>query len=169
VSEFMFRNLSVKLFPSGTDGPAGAGGSPDPPIFQCVPCSQLSAVTLVGCIPCTQTPTPLVVCNPGTGFPRYCQGTSTPCDGSHFPGAGGDRGNLVFPAFAQSHEQLAQLRSQLQQSLAVVEAQQQEIEKAAKPRTVEEIDNLRSQLLGAVAELDAQRAQMTGEQPPASG
>ena len=57
------------------------------------------------------------------------------------------------------------LKEQLQQALARVEAQEQELADAAKPQTVEEVDQLKSQRLGAVAELDQRRSELEGKRP----
>jgi hypothetical protein len=155
VSEFMFRNLSVKLFPAET---ASAGIGAMQAIFQCLPCSQPPSLVYA----CTQTPTWVLV-GPTGGFPGCGGGTSETVFGNN-------GGVVVLPAFqAGSHEQLAQLKSELQRSLDAVDAQRQHLEQAAQPKSVEEIDNLKAQLLGAVAELDEQRARMTGGQPPTSG
>ena len=61
------------------------------------------------------------------------------------------------------------LKVSLQRKVDAVDARIAEVANAAKPRSVEQIDDLKSQLLAAVAELDEQRAQMEGGQPPASG
>jgi hypothetical protein len=150
VSEFMFRNLSVKLHsPSaGTPGDEAHLAYCPYPSVNCCGCSAIQTV--------------LVVCDPASQSTLSCNALTNSCDPPYgfdtfFSGGGTD-----------GREQLAQLRLHLQRSLAAVDARQQEIENAAKPKSVAEIDSLKSQLLAAVAELDQQRAQMTGEQPPAS-
>ena len=78
--------------------------------------------------------------------------------------------NVVIPAGADIRAELASLKADLQRRMAAVDARQQEAENAAKPTSVEQIDDLKSQLLAAVAELDEQRAQMEGGgQMPGSG
>ena len=77
---------------------------------------------------------------------------------------------MVLPANADVREELATLKADLQRKMAAVEARQQEVENAAKPTSVEQIDDLKSQLLAAVAELDDQRRRLEGggQAPPAS-
>ena len=76
---------------------------------------------------------------------------------------------VVLPARGDVRDELATLKNDLQRKIAAVDARMQEVENAAKPTSVEQIDDLKSQLLAAVAELDEQRAQLEGggEAPPA--
>jgi hypothetical protein len=158
VSEFMFRNLSVKLSPAPANVP-GDGAVPVQDAHHCSPCTHLCTATVVACCGCSAYQSITIVWDTKSPGTFYCDYTSNVCDpgygfDTNFPGTGTD-----------GLQQLAQLRSHLQRSMAVVDARQQEAENAARPKSVEEIDNLKSQLLAAVTELDEQRAQMTGGQP----
>lgn len=150
MSEFMFRNLSVKLFPAA--GEARQACRDGPATQACSPCTQLCT----GTIPprcehgCTIEPSIPIVIDPVCRSP-----VST-------PGFVDTTTNIILPA-GDLRTELAALKDALRRSLAVVEAGEQNLEAPAKPTSVEEIDRLKSHLLDAVAELDERRAGMQGE------
>lgn len=179
--EFMFRNLSVKLFlTAGETGQACRGGTSQPAAFHFKPvvaatrcydgCSfQAGTLITVFCDPSSQ----IQYCAGGTQ--NFCNAPSLPpCD--NYPGCDpptlgfvDNAMQVVLPARGDVRDELATLKNDLQRKIAAVDARMQEVENAAKPTSVEQIDDLKSQLLAAVAELDEQRAQLEGggEAPPA--
>jgi hypothetical protein len=172
--EFMFRNLSVKLYP-----PEGAGvrricadRTTQLVPVNCSPfqtacgCTNLCTGTFRGCNHTCWTSPPSV--------PIYCGDPSTRnsyCDPTSAHQCGSDslwesyidpNTAVVIPPGADIREELALLKANLQKGMAAVDARLEEVEKAAKPTSVEQIVALKSQLLAAVSELDQQRAQMEG-------
>jgi hypothetical protein len=148
--EFMFRNLSVKLFPAEDDRTACADATT---VVDCSPfqtqcgCTNLCTGTFSCRQLCSATPSQMIACDPTSRSPTI-QGPHT---------------ELVFRAdAASSREELAALKRDLRAQLADVEAMEQSLEDAGKPSTVDEIDGLKEQLLAAVAELDEHRARLTG-------
>ena len=180
--EFMFRNLSVKLYPAaGATGQVCGSGASQPAVFRINPfaaatrcydgCSvQAGSLVTVYCDPSSK----IQYCVQGTGI--FCDAPSLPpCD--NYPGCDpptlgyvDPAGQVVLPARGDVRSELATLKADLQRKMAAVEARQQEVENAAKPTSVEQIDDLKSQLLAAVAELDDQRTRLEGggQAPPAS-
>jgi hypothetical protein len=177
--EFMFRNLSVKLYPAGEASPAGA--------------SQHAAFNLVlGCCDCSTPGSYIpVFCGPDSRIQQCGQASTWFCDGASNPGSNmincinptyicpGLSNNksfvdpqtiVVIPPGLDVRAELAGLKADLERKMAAVDARQREVENAAKPASVAQIDDLKSQLLAAVAELDDQRARMEGggQAPPAS-
>lgn len=176
MSQFVFKNLTVKLMP---DTPQD---TPDPdcactyyiscafPSYNCSPCSYnvschgCSLQVSVGCGRCSRFVTCLGcsvaisdVCWKGTivcGLTRIV--TITECGGTLQCG-----GSIWGPIeIGDLRDELGQLKQQLREAMKQVELREVEIEGASKPASVEEIDQLKEQLLGAVAELDEQRKQM---------
>lgn len=164
--EFMFRNLSVKLNP--------AGGNPQPRSRDrtnfypdCTPW-----FTYVQCVmACSDNPSVPQICGSPDTTDGYCvDNTQGECDlASRAGGFIDDRTNVIIPPGTDIGAELSRLKVSLQRKVDAVDARIAEVANAAKPRSVEQIDDLKSQLLAAVAELDEQRAQMEGGQPPASG
>jgi hypothetical protein len=121
---------------------------------------------------CWNTPSIPVICGDLYTTNSYrIDNTQGFCDGSTNPrcGSGSQWGAYVDPETgvvilpgADIREELALLKANLQKHMAAVDAKLDEVEKAAKPTSVEQIDALKSQLLAAVAELDQQRTQMEG-------
>jgi hypothetical protein len=154
MGEFMFRNLSVKLFP--VEGEARQGCQDRSTLVElCTPCTQLCTGTVPPACEhqgCTREPSiPIVV-------PPHCDGPGTS------PGYVDTATHIILPAGDVATE-LAALKLSLRRSLAVVEAREQDLQAAAKPTSIEGIDYLRAQLLEAVTELDEQRARIQGEGP----
>jgi hypothetical protein len=168
--DFMFRNLSVKLYPavSGTAG-FGVGQPAYPP--GCSPfqtqcgCTAYLTWTGMGCLAtCHATITDLtgqLMCNPPTFV----------CAPDSKVGAYVDpESRVVIPPGADPREELELLKSTLQRSMSAVDARLAEVKKAAQPTSVGQIDALKSHLLAAVDELDQQRAQLEdGGQAPSQG
>lgn len=146
--EFMFRNLSVKLYP--------AEGN--------------ESFDWRNPWTCWATPTTQVIyCPDPSTEMSYCDPTSTHfCDSASRWGSFVDPNTaVVIPAGADLRQELTALKANMQKEMAVVDARLAEIESAAKPNSVEQIDSLKSQLLAAVDELDQQRAQLEdGGQAP---
>ena len=193
MSEFVFRNLSIKLFPA--EGEAGEDECPCC-TYICMGDSQLACLdpsvprramrarracrnnctlppTGGGCgNECSFSPTE-PECRTGctyrdtigecfdicTYIATFCEPCSTP--GTYFivPEDPGRRGAGDIRA------ELAVAKRRLRQRLAMVEQQEQQLEAAAKPRTIEEIERVRAQMVAAVSELDEQRARMEGGRP----
>lgn len=130
MSEYVFKNLSVKVFPSAEDrcDPLVDQNSVNmgPPVTVCPePCSIL-------------TPSVPVVCDPETTVP-YVTPTTTP----------------ISPA-GDVQAELTVLKGRLNKVLELVEERIRQPEVAAPPS--EEADRLRSHLLAAVEELEGQRS-----------
>lgn len=197
MSEFLFRNLSVKVFPA--EEAADREGCPDcsyvcvgdsqfacrePSVVCQLACSNVA--TPIGCnfdcsrvvsqpcgLNCSNLPTPggceldcsRVVSNP-CGF--TCTNNPTPdcaCSSPRCTLAGDNPTILIADPggrVGDARSQLAVLKDRMRRNLAAVEAAEQELEAAGRPKTVEEIDAVRSHLLAAVAELDEQKAEMEG-------
>jgi hypothetical protein len=164
--EFMFRNLSVKLNP--------AGGNPqlrsrDRTNFypDCTPWFTYFECVLA----CSGSPSIGQACAGPDTTDAYCvDNTQAPCDlASRAGGFIDDVTNVIIPPGTDIGTELSRLKVSLQSKMDAVDARIAEVGNAARPRSVEQIDDLKSQLLAAVAELDEQRAQMEGGQPPASG
>ena len=159
MSEFMFRNLSVRLYPAGGDvrfcqdrftQPV------DPTIFNCPQA-------------CTMNPSIVQVCPDPSTRESYCVAvTNRFCDATSQVAQIDFLTNIILPANADIRAELGALRADLERKMAAVDARQREYEDAAKPKSVEQIDALKAQMLAAVAELDEQRAQLEGDgQAPA--
>ena len=151
MSEFMFRNLSVKLFP--VEGEARRACEDQATLVeQCTPCTNL----------CTGTVPPACEHQGCTREPSIPIAVGPKCDGpGTSPGYVDTVTSLILPA-GDVRTQLAVLKASLQRNLAVVEARERDLETVAKPTSIEGIDRLKAQLLDAVAELDEQRARMQG-------
>lgn len=148
MSEFMFRNLSIKLFPVEGEEPGACADR-----TTCVPCTHLCTGTIPVCDQaCTQVPSIPIAVGPECRGP----GTSPEFIDTH--------GHLILPA-GDARTELLALKENLQRRLALVEVGEQRLAAAAKPTSVEEIDRLKAHLLDAVAELDEQRARMQAGEP----
>jgi hypothetical protein len=129
MSEYVFKNLSVKVFPSAEDRcdpfvDADSLKKP-PPVPVCTdPCSVLGLSVPVACDPESRV--------------KYVTPTSTPVE-------------LVGDVRAE----LAALKERLTKVLDLVEERTRELEVATAP--FQEVDRLRSHLLSAVEELEGQR------------
>jgi hypothetical protein len=156
--EFMFRNLSVKLFPAEDEARVCRDRT-----TQVVDCSPF--LTACGCTNlCTGTYHCQQACSATPSHKIACDPTSRSGDLVTM------HTEIVFSAEADPRQELAVLKDSLQKQLAVVEARQADLEKSSMPTSVEQIDELKTQLLAAVAELDEQRARMAGGGPaPAEG
>ena len=182
--EFMFRNLSVKLYPAGQA--CGPGTSQQVAFRSPIECCDCSTPAVLSYGPAFCDPTSQIQrCGSGSMF--FCDYPSNSptnrqpncdlpsyyfaCEAPTIPKSYVDPlTNVVIPAGADIRAELASLKADLQRKMAAVDARQQEVENAAKPTSVEQIDDLKSQLLAAMAELDEQRARMEGGgQAPASG
>jgi hypothetical protein len=157
VPEFMFRNLSVKLFPAEGDA-LQVCQDRTTQVVDCSPwqtacgCTNLCTGTFACQQLCSATPSRMIACDPTTRSGDWL----------------GPHTEIVLPADADPRQELALLKDSLQKTMAVVEAKQADLERAAKPTSVEQIDELKTQLLSAVAELDEQRARMAGGGPAAA-
>jgi hypothetical protein len=142
MTEFVFRNLSVKITP-----PQGDEGS----------CTDES-VTLVACTPCTDLCTGTVpICEDGIS---ETLSDLLPCPVCQGPGTSPPFmdlfTNIVLSAGDEVAE-LAVLKARLQRAMGAVDAAEAKARSADGIDPVAGIDALRSQLLGAVAELDEHR------------
>lgn len=172
MSEFVFRNLSVKVFPAGGGRRQAdrecADQSPSDMCGQCSQTPTCSPCTLGDpcTLWCTETPTcdrcsgvafTGAMCLPGTGDP-FCEGVSCGFTGPRF-------GRAFLGQQGDVRAELGALKERLRREMADVEAAERQLENAGRPRSVEEIDELRSELLAAVAELDERRAELEGDGP----
>ena len=179
--EFMFRNLSVKLYPAaGETGQACGDGTSQPAVFHNNP--YLAATRCYDGCSIQAGSLRTVFCGPDSNIQYCAQASGILCDAPSLPACDpvcdpattrayvDPQTKVVLPANADVREELATLKADLQRKMAAVEARQQEVENAAKPTSVEQIDDLKSQLLAAVAELDDQRGRLEGggQAPPAS-
>lgn len=170
--EFMFRNLSVKFYP--VDGDNDPGSCTDQTSqwvqIECTWHSMIFPACHNTCFDGTYTLP--IACDPTSASPVWCGvGSNVQCGfASQDQRFVNPELGLVLPADFDPREQLVQLKSSLQRHMAAVDARLNEVEKAAKPTSVEQIDDLKSRLLAAVAELDEQRAHLEGRgQAPAGG
>jgi hypothetical protein len=149
MTEFMFRNLSVKLFPANDEACADATTQPE-----CTPCTHLITGPHESCDhTCFGAPSIPIAVGP------VCDGPPT------FVNHVDSTTNLISPVSGDIRFELTRLKGDLRRQLAAVAVQEQELLAAARPTTVEQIDMLKAQLLATVAELDEQRAQLTGDAP----
>ena len=153
MSEFVFRNLSVKLFPAEGEGRPLEG--------DCIDCSRVCTNAFT-CGPCTDTPT--CANHPDTAecvdavSDKGCAPGTIPCDPF----------TNIIPIKADMGDvraRVAARKEQVHQYLGEIEAGEWQLRARVQPSSVEEIDQLRSQLLAAVAELDEQRAELEGGGP----
>jgi hypothetical protein len=161
MSEFMFRNLSVRVYPAAGDV-RRICLDPSTVVNMCNgPSTIVNVCNGICSLGCTMTQ-PYDWCQLVQTFPIVC-------------GADGPTGyrdahtNIVFPAVGDARAGLASLKEALQQQLAAVEAQEQQMQAAARPKSVEEVDQLKSQMQAAMAELDEQRARLQGGSAAAGG
>jgi hypothetical protein len=159
MSEFMFRNLSVKLYPAAGDARRVCQD-------QSTLVNFCGVCTLQTCGFCTQG------CTEAVSVKNWCQlvGTTPIVCGVDGPtGYQDEHTNIVIPAVGDVRAELASLKEVLRQQLAAVEVREQQVQAAAKPKSVEEIDQLKAQMQAAMAELDEQRAQLQGGAATAGG
>jgi hypothetical protein len=177
--DFMFRNLSVKL--NSADDELGRYACVDRTtqlVLVCSPCTHLCTGTYT---PCDHTcynspPTNPIYCPDRSTTMSYCDPTSAhQCDStSQWRSHVNALMQVIIEPGTDILQEIAAIRVDLQRKMAAVDALEQEVQNAAKPKSVQEIDELKSQLLATIAELDDQRAQMQGGQaeggqaPPAS-
>jgi hypothetical protein len=187
MSEFMFKNLAVKLFPT-TGGATGATPCAGTSAAVCRPPTSLCHVPSFCHVACSQTVSmcqgPLsVMCCIASHAVSGCTGAcsvlvSAPCFGPSAcgqisaacqasvkcPGGSACGGSIVEPdqPAGDARAELAALKEQLRQALAEVEASEAALAEAGKPQTVEQVDMLKDQLMQAVAELDERRAELEG-------
>ena len=170
--EFMFRNLSVKVYPAERDAEwACIDNTTQLVQVDCSPFQTQCGCTRLITGPhrvCQHTcwagvPTQPIWCDPKS-HQLWCDSTTgNPCGpDSHMESFVDALTNVIIPPGTDIRQELAQLKGTLQRKMAAVDARQRDFENAAKPRSVEQIDELKSQLLAAVAELDEQRARMEG-------
>lgn len=144
MSEFVFRNLSVRLNPEGT---------PFPTILcqngvTTVACGYVVTVLCTSAV--TYPRTDLTICQPlPSRIPTdpWTITTITPVITRQSP-------------LPDEAAQLQVLKDSLKERIARVEAREEQIHEAFRPSTVEKIDQLKAQLLEAVAELDEQRTRL---------
>ena len=184
MSDFVFRNLSVKLFPA--EGEAADDCACCSYICQGdsqVACRDPSVVVVCGAANCTNVTqggcgnqcSNFASCANCSNVPSCvnCSNFSNPAcfNCSNMPSFDcicsvlGAEPTKLLPADGgrigpDPRAGLAEMKRRLRQRLTEVEEQERQLEAAAKPKTVEEIDRVKSHLLAAVAELDEQRAGM---------
>ncbi|MHA6781085.1 hypothetical protein ACVGOW_08820 [Pseudonocardia saturnea] len=166
MSEFVFRNLSVKLFP---DRAADAVAAADPVCvccsyaFECADCSLCTDQTDAPCSPCTDTPTdPCGPCTGGVTDPPPQCGIDSCLEGSGCLDSvpivvQGDEGRAGHRSPDVIAAELEELREELRRALRLPAREVQvrvEDELPADKRA----DLLRGVLLDAVAELDRGRS-----------
>ena len=142
MSEFLFKNLSVKLLASDEKVVDECG--------ECTNCTACSGTTdCTQCTFCTDNMSCLVcTCAGHTDIPIMS-------------GPDGSEGTIV-----EFREGLAFYKERLRKAIAEIEEQERNVARYAEPTSVEEIDELRDRLSGAIAELDQRRAEMVAEPGP---
>jgi hypothetical protein len=142
VSQFVFRNLSVKVFPAAAAAEDRACSDESVTVVGCTPCTELCTGTYRVCDDlCTHLESIPIVVGP------YCNGPGTS------PGYVDTHTNIILGAGDPGAE-LASLKQSLRVAMSAVEAAEQKAQSGEGLSAVEGIDRLRSELLGAVAELD---------------
>jgi hypothetical protein len=149
MSEFVFRNLSVKVFPTEVADRGCVDGVSR--VVGCSPCTELCTGTVT---PCDDPPlcTAMEESIPITIGP-VCNGPGTS------PGYVDTHTNLILPAGDPGTE-LATLKQSLRIAMSAVEKAEQQLESGQGLSVVDGIDRLRGELMGAVAELDEYRDQI---------
>ena len=145
MSEFVFRNLSVKVFPVRADQA----------------CSDRT-VTLVECTPCTHLCTgSFRVCDDGCTHADSVPITKTEfCNGpGTSPGFVDTTTNIILPADDVVTE-LATLKASLRVAMSAVEVAEQRAQSDEGLSPVEGIDRVRQELMSAVDQLDEYRQQL---------
>ena len=147
MSEFLFKNLSVKLTPQADETDGGTEMCVDRTTnIECGPGHTCGGELLS---------TPLV---PNCGWCTLC--TFQTCDDNLT--------NFVIQR-GTPDEFLAEVRAhkeQLQRVIGHLEERERQIESGGMPQTVEETDRLRAELVAAIEQLDEHRARL--QSPPAS-
>jgi hypothetical protein len=179
MSEFMFKNLSVKLMPAEGEavkeqcasGPAcGLNCSNVPSVAACtLNCSNVPSIPActLNCSNVPSAPACTLNCSQAYSVDLYPWWTCNCTSPVTYVICGGFSNDQLNPrnATVDPATELAALKEQLRQVGSAIQAAEQRITPAGRPRTVEEIDQVKSRLLEAVAELDDQRAQMEGGGP----
>ncbi len=145
MSEFVFRNLSVKVFPV-----EGDRSCPDETVtvVACSPCTDLCTGTYRVCDDlCTHLESIPIVVGP------YCRGPGTS------PGYVDTQTDIILPA-GDAVTELAALKESLRVAMSAVDVAEQKAQSDEGLSVTDGIDRLRSELLGAVAELDEYRGQL---------
>ncbi len=145
MSEFMFRNLAVKVFPVTADQA----------------CSDRT-VTLVECTPCTNTCTgSFRVCDNGCTHEQSIAIVKTEmCNGpGTSPGFVDTTTNIILPADDVVTE-LATLKQSLRIAMSAVEVAEERARSEEGLSAVEGIDRVRQELMSAVDQLDQYRQQI---------
>jgi hypothetical protein len=151
MSEFEFKNLSIKVFdPAIRKSPCLLTGS----------CQFGPFPTGGGLCRLTNTRAcywPSVVTGPLTTI--YTLGSVRCPDPTPWE-LGFDPAVINTGPVLNSREELTHLKAQLQENLATVEEHMAAMEEAARPSSIEEIDALEAHLKGAMEELKARRAEL---------
>lgn len=149
MSEYTFRNLSVKVFPTEAADRGCVDGVSK--VVACTPCTELCTGTYT---PCDDPPlcTAMVESIPIVVGP-YCNGPGTS------PGYVDTHMNIILPA-GDAATELATLKQSLRVAMSAVDVAEERIRAGAGLNVTDGIDRLRAQLMGAVAELDDYRAQL---------
>ena len=147
MSEFTFRNLSIKVFPTAANELVCQDGVTR--VEVCHPCTNLCTGTYTPCdeTHCTLTESIPIVMGP------YCNGPGTS------PGYVDTTTNIILPA-GDAASELAALRQSLQVAMSAVDAAEQQLQSDEGLSATSGIDRLRGQLMDAVAELDEYRGQI---------
>jgi hypothetical protein len=149
MSEFTFRNLSVKVFPTEVADRGCVDGVSK--VVACSPCTELCTGTYT---PCDDPPlcTAMADSIPIVVGP-YCNGPGTS------PGYVDTHTNLILPV-GDAATELAALKQSLRVAMSAVEAAEEQLQSDQGLSVVDGIDRLRDQLMGAVSELDEYRGQI---------
>lgn len=143
MGEFVFRNLSVKVFPVARDEAICSDATVT--VMECTPCTELCTGTFTPCDDlCTREPSIPIAVGPVCNSP----GTN--------PGFVDTRTNIILPA-GDAVAELASLKNSLRIAMSAVEVCEERLQSDEGFSTGEGIDRLRDELLGAVAELDNYR------------
>jgi hypothetical protein len=147
MSEFTFRNLSVKVFPTAANARLCQDGVTK--VAVCSPCTDLCTGTYTPCDEtlCTMTESIPIAIGP------YCNGPGTS------PGYVDTTTNVILPA-GDAATELAALKQSLEVAMSAVETAEQQLQSDEGLSVTSGIDRLRGQLLDAVAELDDYRGQV---------
>jgi hypothetical protein len=146
MTEFVFRNLSVKVFPVRSNEFCSDKSLT---VVECTPCTELCTGTVLpDCEPCTQPPESIAI----TVGP-YCNGPGTS------PGYVDTTTRLILPA-DDMVAQLATLKASLRLAMSAVEAAEAKVNSPEGLDIVAGVDRVRSELMDAVAELDEYREQL---------
>lgn len=149
MSEYTFRNLSMKVFPTEVSDRGCVDGTSR--VLGCTPCTELCTGTVT---PCDDPPLCTAVAEsvPIVKGP-FCNGPGTS------PGYVDTTTNIILPA-GDAAAELATLKQSLRVAMSAVEAAEEQVRAGSGLDVVAGVDRLRDQLMGAVAELDEYRDQL---------